>query len=274
MFFWLKKLIGYWIMPVPLLVAVLALATVLAWRKRTRRASRVLLTIGAGLLLSLGNKYVSARLIRPLEARYPAIPDFSGEAVPGRLAECRYVVVLGAGNGWSPGMAALDELSSSARARITEAVRILRGLPEARLLVSGPGEDGYATHATVLERAAVSLGVDPARIDRIEHARDTEDEANTVKRRVGDARVALVTSAWHMPRAAGLFFGAGVNAVPCPTDYLSQDDGRFHWRDVLWDVESVERSSMAIRERIGYVWVTLRGKTGGTANAPHGQPGR
>ena len=36
---------------------------------------------------------------------------------------------------------------------------------------------------------------------------------------VGDARVALVTSAAHLPRAVGLFRQKGIETVPCPTDF-------------------------------------------------------
>jgi uncharacterized SAM-binding protein YcdF (DUF218 family) len=259
MFFWVKKLIGYWAMPVPVVVVLLVVGVVLLWRKRTQ-AGRTVLTLAALLVLTLGNKAISAALLRPLEFRYAPIPDLAASALPERLAACRYVAVLGAGNGYTPGISALNDLSDSARARITEAVRLLRVLPEARLLVSGPAEGNHASHATVLERAAISLGVDPARIERIEHARDTEDEANAVKRRVGNAPVALVTSAWHMPRAAALFASSGVNALPCGTDYRAYSDGHFHWRDCLWDVESIERSSYAVRERLGLLWITLRGK--------------
>lgn len=271
MFFWLKKLIGYWIMPVPVLV-VLLVAGVLLMRGRTAAATtpaasrrvrlgRLLVTVAAVAFVLLSNKFVSTGLMRPLEATYPPIPDISGR-VPSALARCQYVAVLGAGNADTPGESALDLLSASARARITEAVRILRVLPTARLLVSGPAEYHQVTHATMLERAAISLGIAPARIERIEHARDTEDESNAVKRRVGDAPVALVTSAWHMPRAVALFQSAGVNVVPCPTDYTAPWDGRFYWRDFLWDVESLERSSLAIHERVGYLWIWLRGKAG------------
>lgn len=262
MFFWVKKLIGYCIMPVPLCLGLLVLGVVLAWRQRTARFGRLLLTATTLLFAVLANKGCSARLVRPLEVRYPPIGELTAGHLPARVAACRYVVVLGAGNGYTPGVAALDELSTSARARISEAARVLRVLPDARLLVSGPGEDDHETHATVLERAAVSLGIAAERIGRIEHARDTEDEAAAVKRRVGDQPVMLVTSAWHMPRAVALFASAGVSVVPCPTDYTSHDDGRFHWRDFLWDVESLERSSVGIRERVGYGWIWLRGKAG------------
>jgi uncharacterized SAM-binding protein YcdF (DUF218 family) len=260
MFFWLKKLIGYWIMPVPACVALFALGALLLWRGRSRSGRRFI-TAGILLFLLVSSKYVSAWVTRPLEVQYPPIPELIGRAVPPELAECRFVAVLGGGNGNTPGMASLNELSTSARARITEAVRLLRLLPQARLLVSGPADELHVSHATVLEQSAISLGIDPARIERIEHARDTEDEASAVRQRAGDAPVALVTSAWHMPRAMGLFRGAGVHALACPTDYLTHDDGRFHWRDFLWDVESIEKTSFAVRERVGLVWVTIRGRT-------------
>jgi uncharacterized SAM-binding protein YcdF (DUF218 family) len=262
MFFWLKKLIGYWITPVPALAALLVLGLVLLRFPRRARAGRVLLTVATVLFVLLGNKAVSAWLVRPLETKYAAIPELREPTLRQHpLADAKYVVVLGGGNGHMPGLAALDELSASARARITEAVRILRLLPEAKLLVSGPA-DVYSptTHATVLERAAISLGIDASRIERIEHARDTEDEAAATRTRIGSAPVILVTSAWHMPRAMALFKSAGLTPVPAPTDYTSYSDGHLHWRDALWDVESIERSTVAIRERIGYLWISLRGK--------------
>jgi uncharacterized SAM-binding protein YcdF (DUF218 family) len=134
-------------------------------------------------------------------------------------------------------------------------------MPEAKLLTTGPrGPGGSTTHATVLSRSAISLGIDPDRIVLIEQVRDTEDEAHAVHRHVGEARVALVTSAAHMPRSMALFRSAGVNALPCPTGFTGHDDGKFHWRDFLFDVESLERSTWVVRERVGYLWIWLRGK--------------
>jgi uncharacterized SAM-binding protein YcdF (DUF218 family) len=261
MLFLLKKFLGYCVMPVPFCLGVLIVGTLLLWNPRRYRLGRALIGFAVVFFLLISNGLVSRWLVWPIETRYPPIPDFAADAtLPPNLAACRYVVVLGGGNGNTPGESALDELSPSARARITEAVRLLRLLPEARLIVSGPADETRVTHATFLERSAISLGVDAARITRIEHARDTEDESLAVKRRVADAPVALVTSAWHMPRAVALFRAAGVDVVPCPTDFTAHSDGQFYWRNTLWDVESIERSTVAIRERIGYLWVWLRGK--------------
>ena len=214
------------------------------------------------LLLLLSNKYVSRALLRPLETRYPAIPEFiAGQPVPPQIAACEFVYIFGGGNGFSPGMAATNLLSSNALARTVEAVRILRVLPQAKLVVSGPSTAERMSHAIVLGRAAQTLGVEPSRIILVDDAHDTEDEANAIKRIAGDAPVALVTSAWHMPRTMALSRSAGVNGVACPSDYRSHVDDAFQLDDLLWEVEALSRSSLAIRERIGYLWISLRGKT-------------
>ena len=69
---------------------------------------------------------------------------------------------------------------------------------------------------------------------------------------------ALVTSAWHMPRAASLFRKAGVDFAPCPADFISRGNLRFRWVDLTWDSESLERSTLALHEWIGLLWLRLR----------------
>ncbi len=259
MFFWLKKFIGYWIMPVPVVLVLLVGGVLLLRSKRRARLGQTLIVTATLLLLLLGNKFVSLLLLHPLEARYAAIPELQAQAVPAALAACKFVVVLGSGNGNAPGLSATNELSVSALARVTEAVRLLRVLPEAKLVVSGPAEDNHPAHAVVLARAAASLGVAPERVIYIDQARDTEEESLAVKKIVGDAPFALVTSAWHMPRTMALFHYAGLAPLPCPTDYTARV-GDYRWSDLLWDVDSVSRSTWAVRERIGYLWIWLRGR--------------
>lgn len=262
MLFWLKKTISYWLMPLPFCtLAILAGLVLLRWPKRAR-LGRTLIGVGLALLLLLGNKFISRALIRPLETRYAPIPELGpGKPLPPALAACRYVVVLGGGNGNSPDMPPTNLLSSSALGRVVEAARILHALPQAKLIVSGPKPADRPSHAVVLARSIESLGIGADRMVHIEHARDTEEEAHATKQLVGDAPIALVTSAWHMPRSMALCRSAGLRAVACPSDYRSHADDPFEIQDLLWDVEALGRSTLAIRERIGYLWIWLRGKT-------------
>jgi uncharacterized SAM-binding protein YcdF (DUF218 family) len=258
--FWLKKAVSFWLMPVPLCLALLACGLLLVRAARRPGLGRALVVAGTLLLILFSNRWVSNGLLGHLEARYAAIPELApGAPVPDPLAKCRIVVVLGGGNGDVPSLPATSQLSSSALGRIVEAVRLLRVLPGARLIVSGPGEPGRPTHAEVLAQAACSLGVDRSRITLIDTALDTEDEAAAVSRLANGATVALVTSAWHMPRAALLFRRDGTAFVACPADFESRPRPTFRWSDLGWDSESLERSTLAVHEWLGVLWLRIRG---------------
>ena len=257
--FWLKKFFSPFLLPLQFVLVCGVLGAVLLASRRWRRTGRALLTLAVLMLLAASNKWVSGRLITPLESHYPAVGDFQpGEPLPPPLAACRYVVVLGGGHNDGEIRPALSRLSTSARARLTEGLRLLRLLPAAKLVVSGPSENGGPTHARILADSAVSLGVERTRILMIDDARDTEEEAARLRALVGDAPVAVVTSAWHLPRAMALCTVQGLHALPCPTDYLYCTPPRWQWSDFTWDVPSLERSTAAMHERLGLWWSRLR----------------
>ena len=262
MLFWLKKTVGYWLMPLPFCLALMVAGLLLLRSTRWHRAGRRLLLAGALLLLVLSNRQVGRALLRPLESQYPAIPEIAvGTPIPAPLKACRVIVVLGGGHADSASLSATQKLSSSALSRLTEGVRLARLLPEATLIVSGPADGRGATHASVLAAAAVSLGLDPRRIVQIDSARDTDDEAQEMRRRIGPGvPFALVTSAWHMPRAVALMRRAGLAPLPCPTDFLSRAGGEVHAGDWLCDLSGLEQSTWAIYERLGAAWARLQGK--------------
>lgn len=248
-------------MPVPLCLTLLIVGIILLCFSRRVRLGRGLLIAGIVLLTLFSNKLVSYALLRPIEATFAPIPEFVADApLPPALARCRYVVVLGGGHSDSPGFSANNQLSSSSLARIVEGIRILRQLPEARLITSGPGAVGYTTHAATLARVATEFGIARERIILTETGRDTEEESQNVRALVGDTPLALVTTAWHLPRATGLFRRAGMDVLPCPTDHLARPGSRFSWGDLDWDIASLERSTAAVRERLGYAWVWMRRK--------------
>lgn len=264
MLFWLKKVVGFWLMPLPLSLALIVTGACLLRFSRRKKTGRVLALAGGAWLVVCSNVGVGTWLVRGLEARYPAQPAFTADApLPAPLARCAYVAVLGGGHSVVDGWPANQQLSDSALARIVEGVRIVRRLPDARLIVSGPPDDhdGGPAHASLLREVAVALGVPRDRIIEITTARDTEAEAGAIGAITHDTPVALVTSAWHMPRAMGLCRRQGIDALACPADYVGRPP-RLRWVDfATWNVGGLERSTKGIYERIGATWSHLRGKT-------------
>lgn len=258
--FWLKKTIGFWLMPLPFSIALVALGAGLAWRGR-RRAGRIFTAAGIAVLLVTSNKAVGNWLAGSLESRYAPVPELTdGAALPSVLGACSYIAVLGGGHADAAGFSANNQLSASALARLVEAVRLWRHLPRAALLTCGPARDGFPAHAEILKRAALDLGVPAAQITELPNVRDTADEVRALRALVGDAPVALVTSAWHMPRAMALAEHAGLRAVPCPADFVCRPQARPEWTDYLWDLRGLERSTKGIHEYLGLWWARLRGQ--------------
>jgi len=258
--FWLKKAVSFWLMPLPLCVALLVAGVLFLCLSSRQRVGRWLAMASAVLLVIFSSNFVSIRILRPLETRYPAVPEFGPDgAAVAAVAGCRFVAVLGSGHSPMPGVSATGQLTASGLSRLVEAVRILRMLPpEARLIVSGPARPGERSHGAVLAAGAESLGVSVDRITVVDTAHDTEDEAQAVAALAKGARTALVTSAWHMPRAAHLFQRAGVNFIPCPADYVARSDPSFRLTGLRIDSESLGRSTLAVHEWVGLAWTRLR----------------
>ena len=287
--FLLKKILGHFLMPLPLALALLGVALWAGARRRRGLAWSALL-LGWLILLACGNRGFSGALVSSLENHYspvpplapphsrpfPPAPEAGPEALapeppawPRELREAGFVAVLGGGHGDSDRLAAGQRLSPSARARLVEGVRLALALPQTWLVVSGPGPAGSSSdangnrpaapsHARVLADAAAELGFPRDRIVEIDTARDTAEEAAALRRLAGGDKIALVTSAWHLPRAMRLAAREGLDVFPCPSDYLGGRDkppGALAW--LAWNSESLSNSTRAWREYLGLAWAGI-----------------
>jgi uncharacterized SAM-binding protein YcdF (DUF218 family) len=263
MFFWPKKIIALFFLPLQFALIAGVIGLVLLHLRRRERLARILLTAAVLGLVIFSNKGVARLLLQPLESRYQPVPETTVDRpLPPELAACRYVAVLGGGHGESAGFSRINQLSSSALARLAEAIRIFRLLPEdTRLIVSGHAGEDQTTHAEILAEAAYSLGVPRERVIRLDTPRDTEDEARAIRAVVDKAPFALVTSGWHMSRATALCRGAGLQPVPCPADLLLKPGADSGLNLLQFDLGALERSTKAIREYLGLIWTKLRGQT-------------
>ena len=211
------KLLSMLLLPPAFLVEVAALGMLLS----RRRAGQPLVWLGVGglfacLVLPLGDW-----AIRPLE---DAFPQVTGE--PPRLDG---IIVLGG---------AIDDLTSldrgtpvltAAANRLTTFVSLARRYPSARLVFTGGSgqiEQGVANEAHFARVLLADLGLDPTRVVFEDQSRTTSENASLARALVHPAQGevwALVTSAYHMPRAVGVFRAAGWPVLPWPAGYSSRD---------------------------------------------------
>jgi uncharacterized SAM-binding protein YcdF (DUF218 family) len=130
------------------------------------------------------------------------------------------------------------------------------------ILSGGPlDQEGAPAEAEVLARQLVDWGIARERLAVEAHSRNTHENALECKRIAdgrGWKRLVLVTSAIHMPRAAGCFRAVGLGVDTLPVDYRAYDASRLSgsW---LPRAAHLERSTEALREWFGRAVYLARG---------------
>ncbi len=219
MFFVLSKVLGFFAIPSNLVIT-LGLCGVLLLRTRFARAGWRL-AIGSLLLLAvIGLSPLGNALIIPLEDRFP--PWDASRGPPDGI------VVLG--GAISPdvsvgrGQPALNEAAE----RMTAVAELARRYPHARIVFSGgSGMLVYneGTEAEFAVRLLQTLGIPSERIIAEDKSRNTVENALFSKRlaqpKLGE-RWLLLTSAYHLPRAMGVFRRAGFAVEAYPVDWRTR----------------------------------------------------
>jgi len=150
--------------------------------------------------------------------------------------------------------------------RFVEALRLLRDHPQARVLVSGGDgslSGAYEGDAAASARFFSAFGISPERLIGEATSRTTyENVVNTqdILTREKLDNCLLITSAFHMPRAIGLFRKAGIDVTPWPTDYRTAGTVGLTL-DFSQPTANAQLTATALREWIGLLAYFLSGRT-------------
>ncbi|HUN93221.1 MAG TPA: YdcF family protein [Burkholderiaceae bacterium] len=240
----------------PLLLALLGL--VLARRRLRLGVAIAGVALCIDLVLSL--PVVAMHLAARLEPS-PLVLDHHVDATA--------IVLLGGGRNRGAPEWGGETVKAVTLERTRYAAHLARatGLP---LLVSGGQPNGGRWPEARLMRDVLvgEFGVTPRWIEA--DSLTTADNARlsaSMLRRAGHARIVLVTSAIHMPRAREAFERAGLAVVEAPTGYRGRQE--FEWRELVPDLDgAAELSHDALREMVSAWWYRWRARM--IPSASHG----
>lgn len=214
----LQKTLGLLAMPAGLIWLLLLCGWILcSWRKQRLAAG---LFLGAALLYALaGNVYLGSTLLARLETTIPPVD-------PAAVVPFDAVFVLGGGSQEDPAGRPEAGLAGD---RILLAARLWH-LGKARVLVaSGTSRDSLRGIRNLGEETRVlwrELGIPDHAIRVVDGpcwiTRDEILAARQLQLRQGWHRVALLSSASHLPRAMALAHRAGLEATPLAADWRSR----------------------------------------------------
>lgn len=258
MFFYASKIVYFVIQPSSL--ALLALATGLLLLRRGRViAGRRAVAAATVWLLACGFLPLGNALVLPLEARFGSDPPKIAAD-----ADIAGIIMLGGfEDGWvSSGHRELAV--NEAAERLTETLRLANRFPRAKVVFTGgvgellPGADAGGPVRIYLG----DVGIAADRIVIESASRNTYENAAFTRALLGQAsgHFLLVTSAYHMPRAVGVFRHAGFAVVPYPVDYRTRGTA-----DLLRPFSSMpdglKRVDLAVKEWIGLFAYRITGRT-------------
>lgn len=238
--FLIKKLLSALVLPPTGLLLAALFGLWLA--RRHPRAGRGVALLAVGALLALSLPPVADALVRSLEDHRPiAAAD---------LARAQAIIVLGGGNYHAAPEYGGDTVSRYTLERIRYGAYLQRrsGLP---ILVTGGAPFGGRPEGEAMKEAIErDFG---GRVKWAENAsRDTAENAAYSARLLqgaGITRIALVSQAWHLPRAVALFEAQGLEVFAAPTGFATQPPSIF--AQALPSVRALNNSELALHEALG-----------------------
>jgi uncharacterized SAM-binding protein YcdF (DUF218 family) len=264
LFFVLSKTLGIMLLPTNLLIGLGVAGAALLATRFARLGCR-LMVVCLVLLALCGYSPLGNMLLYPLESRFPAWDPAQG-APDG-------IVILGASIEADLSAAHGTAVVRSSPDRIIAAAALAHRYPNARIVFSGGSANLVSNDAREADFAGAifeSLGISKSRLIMERRSRNTQENAEfsraLVAPKVGECWL-LVTSAFHMPRAMGLFRKAGFEVQPYPVDWrVGGRDDLFAFSSLAGD--GLGRTDLAVREWMGLIVYRVTGRIGELLPAP------
>jgi len=241
------------------LIGLMLLAT------RWRRLGSRLMIVSLALLAICAWSPLGKLLLYPLETRFPAW-DASNGAPDG-------IIVLGGPIDADLSVAHGTAVLSAAGDRIVATAALAHRYPRTRVLYTGGSANLLSNDAKEADFAAdlfENLGIARSRLVMERSSRNTLENAEFSKALVNPKpgeRWLMVTSAFHMPRAVGLFRRAGFAVEAYPVDWkLGRGAELFTFFNLAGD--GLSRTDTAVREWMGLFAYWAAGKTDGWLPGP------
>ena len=258
--FLLKKIISPFFYPLTLCLILMICGLFLLWFTKRQKMGKILVSVGVIITAMLSYGAVSDSMLRPLERTYPPLMMENTSGPPSFDQKVRWIVVLGGGHTSDPGLPVTSQISFDSLARLTEAVRIYRSLPGAKLILSGGAISDPVSSAEIYFKTARIMDIPAGDLILSDQAKDTEEEARLIQDRVGRDPLILVTSASHMPRAVALFKKRVMNPIPAPAAHLVKTRPGNIPGGFFPSGEGLQKMQMVVHEYLGTLWSKLRGR--------------
>lgn len=248
--FYLSKILPFFVLPLGIVFLLSVLGLVFR---------RKIFVIGAMVLLYLSSLPLTGRIA------LSAIESGMERQPVSKASPAEAIVVLSGGRTIAPGEARISEWTDANR--FFGGVELFHAGKAPLLVFTGgwaPWEPDALPEGEILAGYAALCGVPEKSIQVSGKVLNTEEESKAVREMFKEpskngekTRILLVTSAFHMPRAVGLFETAGFEVEPYPVQFLLSSEHRLGILDLLPSPSGLAQTTHALREFYGRAFVAI-----------------
>lgn len=227
--FTLKKILSAVLMPFSLGLILFLVGLYFLYTNKYQKA-KFYLTVSFLWIFLVSYAPFANKILSPLESNYKTIDN---------TFHAKYILLLGGD---------FDN-------RSFEAIRLYHKIRGAKIITSGyPKQHKKIPEAIISANKLVSLGIPQTDILMQSEPKDTQEEAQAIRKIVGNEPFILVTAAYHMPRAVELFKKEGLNPLVAPTHFLARQTGLLS----LPNGEALQKTEIAFHEYLGRAWNDIK----------------
>ena len=266
MFYTISKIAWFFATPSNLLLSLILLGLIFSLFKRWRRVGIAWSLAVTLVTIALGLLPIANYVLLPLEERFPPFRD-DGKPVDG-------IILLGGSVEAAESVSRGALVANESAERVLDTIELAHRYPNARILISGGGGTVFGEgipEAPIIASFLKKLGMDPARIIVEDRSRTTHENAlfsrELIAPKEGE-RWLLVTSAWHMPRAIGVFEKVGLPVTPYPVDFRTTKSSD-RQRTFAFVSDGLRRLDVGMKEWAGLVGYYVSGRTTELLPSPH-----
>jgi uncharacterized SAM-binding protein YcdF (DUF218 family) len=251
----------FWMLASPInLLLFGALVGVLLCYGRSARFGRALALTAILILVAAATLPLGMLLIAPLEDRFPLPPS--------DLPPPEGIIVLGGAINDQASAARGETVFDEGGERLTEAVVLAKRYPQARVVyTSGSASFTGATSTEALQgrKLMSQMGIAPERVTIEDKSRNTDENARftaAIAHPQASQQWIIVTSAFHMPRAMGVFEKAGFHPIAYPVAFRTLGRSRDDLRLTFEPARNLRNFEVAVHEWIGLAAYWITGRSG------------
>jgi uncharacterized SAM-binding protein YcdF (DUF218 family) len=249
MSWYVTNLLASFLLPPLSLLLLLALGIILVYRRR--EFANKLIIAAFCMLWIASTPYISEGALHLLEAQTSPLDIIRQDADA--------IVILGGGTYFrAPEYAGQDSVGDFTLVRLRYGAKLQRETGKPILVTGGKPMGNSVSEAQQMRFALEQDFHVPVRWteDESDNSYENASYSFRIMKQAGVRKIYLVTHAWHMLRAAGIFRRAGFEVVEAPTAFTTRN--RTDLLTFLPRAESLRDSKIFMHEIIGILWYRLK----------------